>query len=78
MSQFTEWLDSLRAEVPMEFKEALHDLWGCIGAAEIKHLQPETIEIAAAIHQELCHSEEIISEQALEPDASACGAMEEP
>jgi hypothetical protein len=56
MSQFTDWLESLRDEVPLPFKEALHDLWGCIGAAEIQHLQPETIEIASAIHQELAHA----------------------
>lgn len=36
-------------------REALNDLWGCIGVQEIAHLQPETIRIAAENHNIICH-----------------------
>lgn len=36
-------------------EEALDDLWGCIGTAEIGDLQPETVLIAQAIHERLWH-----------------------
>ena len=45
-------------EKMLALKEALHDLWGCIGSAEIQHLQPETIQMASQIHEEMCHGGE--------------------
>lgn len=44
-------LDQERAE----FRAVIEDLWGCIGAKEIEHLQPETVEFAKANHQVVSH-----------------------
>lgn len=42
--------------VPGRLREALDDLWGCIGKAEIDALQPTTVEIAQANHELLWHA----------------------
>jgi hypothetical protein len=47
-----------------ELREAVHDLWACIAVNEIDHLQPETIEVARRIHEELCHSDEEVDADA--------------
>jgi hypothetical protein len=39
-------------------REALDDLWGCIGTAEIDSLQPETVALSQANHELLWHSDE--------------------
>jgi hypothetical protein len=36
-------------------REALDDLWGCIGVAELKDLQPETVRVAHENHTFLWH-----------------------
>lgn len=36
-------------------REAVDDLWGCIGKAEMDDLQPETVEIAKALHEDIWH-----------------------
>lgn len=38
-----------------ELREALDDLWSCIAANEIGHLQEGTIEVAAVNHMRLWH-----------------------
>lgn len=37
--------------------EALDDLWGCIGTAEIDSLQPETLDVAREVHTAMWHSD---------------------
>lgn len=49
-----EWAEVNRPKVEA-LQEALDDLWGCIGTAEIKHLQPETVALAMANHTALWH-----------------------
>lgn len=39
-----------------KLREALDDLWGCIGVNEIKDLQPETVRVASENHTRLNHS----------------------
>ena len=39
-----------------ELREAIDDLWRCIGQHEVADLQPETIELASVIHMRLWHS----------------------
>jgi len=38
-------------------REALDDLWGCIGEAEVRHLQPATQATASENHRLLWHDE---------------------
>lgn len=52
--------DSDRPELPSaaDLREALDDLWGCIGKAEMGELQPETVLMAEANHELLWHTDE--------------------
>lgn len=38
-------------------REALDDLWACVGMEEAAHLQPETIELAKNNHEYLWHKQ---------------------
>lgn len=38
-------------------RQALNDMWACIGVNEISDLQPETIEVACANHDLICHED---------------------
>jgi hypothetical protein len=48
------------AATERDLREALDDLWGCIGKAEIANLQPETVRVAQANHERLWHSDETL------------------
>ena len=54
-----EWCATQVGKVPISMEDALRaaldDLWACIDADEIKHLQPETVAIAKANHEGLWH-----------------------
>jgi hypothetical protein len=38
--------------------DAIDDLWSCIGAEEILHLQPDTIVLAQAVHEIVWHRQQ--------------------
>lgn len=42
----------------LALREALDDLWGCIDKPEMDYLQPETVEMAKANHEIVCHGTE--------------------
>lgn len=47
--------DEAFTQAALDLREALDDLWGCIGKVEIEHLQPATIRIAKENHDRLNH-----------------------
>lgn len=64
MSRFTEWLDSLRGEIPDYVREALDDLWCHLSPDEIEHLHPDTLALVKANHEYLWHRDEDEHEEA--------------
>jgi hypothetical protein len=38
-----------------DLREAVEDLWACIGTAEIAHLRPETVMLAKGLHEKVWH-----------------------
>lgn len=54
-------------------REALDDLWACIGHEETEHLQPETIQAAKDNHEYLWHAQQYRSTPANCPYADQHG-----